>query len=152
MKMNGNVKRGVIVGLILSFIALLVIYNANHAEVNYSGKRQLNESTSVKKMEILSKFKQIRDPLNTSWSYFYILDRGENIWVGRELVLTDYTVDEAINYYYNYLKNNKIFYKFGLREKHNVIWFENDKYDIQGGISVKSTNPVIVQIRIGRYG
>ena len=152
MKINCNIKNGVIVGLILSFIALLIIYNDNHAEVNYSAKRQVNESTSVKKMEILSKFKQIRDPLNTSWSYFYILDRGENIWVGRELVLTNYTADEAINYYYNYLKNNKIFYKFGLHEKHNVIWFENDKYDIQGGISVKSTNPVIVQIRIGRYG
>lgn len=152
MKMNCNIKNGVIVGLILSLIALLGIYNANHTEVNYSGNRQLSESTSVKKMEILSKFKQIRDPLNTSWSYFYILDRGESIWVRREVVLTDYTADEAINYYYNYLESNKIFYKFGLREKHNIIWFENDKYDIEGGISVKSTNPVIVQIRIGRYG
>ncbi len=154
MIISENVKRGLKIGIVLGgLLSILSMFN------NYYGNNIIYNNTSYNikassnyKIAILNKFQKIRDPINNRWLSYSILDRGETIWINRRIEISGYTPEEAVNYYYSYLKNNNIFTEVGIRSKYNIVWFKHNLYNIEGGITIENTQPLKVLIRIGRYG
>ena len=150
MNISKDTKNGIILGIFLGCFLLFMIYDINHEEVPQDKGYSSRSSDSIYLIETLKKFQQIRDPYSNTWSNFYILDRGDSVWINRTIILSDCTAEEARKYYYDYLKENQLFYKYGINGSNN-IWFEHNLYNIEGGIAIENTKPVQVHIHVGRY-
>ena len=100
------------------------------------------------KIKIYEKFQDIRDPFDSKWitNKYIEKQRTRLFCLERKVELKNSNAKEAIDYYYENLKNRNLFDNIKLINDKNIIYFQD--YFVDGSIKVINNIPTVVLISV----
>ncbi len=139
---------GIKLGFVIAFLLTSYVMYDGIWGPTFFGIQVQEYTEPAYKIKIYEKFQDIRDPKNSKWiaNKYIEKQRTRLFCLERKVELKNSNAKEAIDYYYENLKNRNLFDNIKLINGKNIIYFQD--YFVDGSIKVINNIPTVVLISV----
>lgn len=146
--MKQQIISGIKLGFIIAFLLTSYVMYDGIWGLTFFGIQVQEYTEPAYKIKIYEKFQDIRDPSYSKWitNKYIEKQRTRLFCLERKVELKNSNAKEAIDYYYENLKNRNLFDNIKLINGKNIIYFQD--YFVDGSIKVINDIPTVVLISV----
>lgn len=147
--MKQQIISGIKLGFIMAFLLTSYVMYDGIWGPTFFGIQVQEYSQPEYKIKIFESFQDIRDPENSKWITAKSEGRygSSSFFLKRIVEVENMTSEEALEYYYRELTNNKLFSNIELKKDDDRILFS--KFMVHGAIIIIKKNPTTILLRLG---
>lgn len=146
--MKQQIISGIKLGFVIAFLFTSYVMYDGIWGPTFFGIQVQEYTEPTYKIKIYEKFQDIRDPFDSKWitNKYIEKQRTRLFCLERKVELKNSNAKEAIDYYYENLKNRNLFDNIKLINDKNIIYFQD--YFVDGSIKVINNIPTVVLISV----